>query len=39
MTERMIRYYIHGTSFIGSCGLMYLALKAYEFAKYGYTQL
>jgi hypothetical protein len=39
MIERAVTYYIHGSSFLGSVGLLYLALKLYEFMKYGATQL
>lgn len=39
MIERLIAYYVAGSSFLGSMGLVYLALKAYEFARYGATQL
>lgn len=39
MIERMIGYYVAGTSFLGSMGLIYLGLKALEFARTGATQL
>lgn len=39
MTERLITYYVHGTSFIGSVGVLYFGLKLYEFMTTGQTQL
>lgn len=39
MIERALIYYVHGTSFLGSVGLLYLGLKLWEFMKYGATQL
>ena len=39
MIERLIMYFVHGTSFIGLTAICYIAFKMYQFAVTGVAEL